>query len=145
MELQFLVLLIIPILLSGWYWLHFREYEPGAPGGRSNSSKLFFPFIESYRYYKSAAQKAAVDGTGAEKYLRKILAQAPQDSPADHEAAVIFQEFLAVMYAWSQQVDAHTGDKAQLDRASDTLEREIEQIANRCEQLGWRFKEGWRR
>jgi hypothetical protein len=144
MELQFLVLLIIPILLSGWYWLHFREYEPGAPGGRSDSTKLFFPFIESYRYYKSAAQKAASDGTGAETYIKKILAQAPQDSPAEHEAAYIFREFTAAMCAWSQHVDKHVGDDAQLKRASDILEREIEQIAHKCERLGWTFREEWR-
>jgi|GEM_PF-2050334 len=145
MELEYLVLLIIPILLCGWYWLHFREYEPGAPGGRSAASNLLFPFIESYRYYKTAAQKAAVDGTGAEQYIRKILAQAPQDSSADDEASLIFQEFTKAMCTWSQNFDKHLGDRAQLDRASDILEREIEQIAHKCERNGWTFREEWRR
>lgn len=145
MEIQFLVLLIIPILLSGWYWLHFREYEPGAPGGRSDASKLLFPFIESYRYYKSAAEKAASDGTGAERYIKKILAQAPQDSPAEHAAVYIFKEFTDVMCAWGQHLDKHLGDVGQLNRASDILEHEIEQIAKKCEQLGWRFNENWRK
>lgn len=141
MKIQYLSLLIIPILLVSWYWFHFRDYDSGNQGVRSTPSKLLFPYIESYGFYKNAALKAAAQGVGAEIYVKKILDKASANALGEDAASEIFREFITLMIAWSQEVDGNSRNIENISQASKKLDVEIEKIKRRCEALGWKFSE----
>lgn len=145
-QMETMILLsLIPISLFSWYWLFFRKYNPGAPGVIRSTRNLVFPFIETYLYYKTAALKSAVNGSGAEDYIQKVLNKVAQDLPENEESVVIFLKYLQAVTAWSKEVDRNFQDKEQLSQASKKLELEIDQLAPMCENLGWKFKNNWRK
>lgn len=138
------LLLIIPMSLFAWYWLFFRKFDPGAPGIRSSSRDLIFPFIEAYLYYKIAALKAATSGAGAEDYISRVLGQAASDLPDSGTAVDVFGKFFTAMTSWSKKVDKNLQDKKKLSAASKKLESDIDRLVPMCEELGWKFKSNWR-
>ncbi len=103
-----------------------------------------FPFIEAYSHYKTAALKAAIKGSGAENYILKVLGKAAQGLPGKEESTVIFHKYLQAMTSWSQEVDRNFQDKEKMSYAAEKLELEIDQLAPKCEKLGWKFKNNWR-
>jgi hypothetical protein len=139
-----ILLLLIPVSLFGWYWLFFRKFDPGTPQAKSSSLNQVFPFIEAYQYYKSAAVKSALNGSGAEDYINRVLGQAAQDLPENGDANVIFNKFLSIMTAWGKKVDKNLKDSKKLAQASKKLESDIDKIVPICEELGWKFKSNWR-
>lgn len=144
-QMEAIILLsLIPLSLFGWYWLFFLKYNPGAPSVIRSARNRVFPFIDTYLYYKTAALKSVVKGSGAEDYVQKVLTQVAQDFPENEESVVIFHKYLQAMTAWSQEVDRNFQDKEKLAQASKKLELEIDQLAPMCEKLGWKFKNNWR-
>ncbi len=144
-QMETIILLsLIPLSLFGWYWLFFRKYNPGAPSFSRSARDRVFPFIDTYLFYKTAALKSAVNGSGAEDYIQKVLSKAAQDFPENEESVVIFHKYLQAMIAWSQEVDRNFQDKEKLAQASKKLELEIDQLAPMCEKLGWKLKNNWR-
>jgi len=141
---ELLILFIIPMLLFAWYWLFFRKWDPGSPAYKNTPRDLVFPYIEAHKFYKAAALKAAIGGSGAEDYIKRVYSPAAQDLPKRDKAIVVFNKYVDVMTAWAKKVDRNLKYKKKLAQASQKLESEVDKLVPECEALGWRFRGNWR-
>ena len=67
-------------------------------------------------------------------------------SPFTVEAKNILLDYREAIIRWSSELSAYTQDenKARFAEASKALESSIDNLAEKCEKLGWEFKDDWR-
>ncbi len=99
--------------------------------------------VEDYQSDKALSLIDAINGGSALESVQLFVAPI-EGVPMDSTAKSIHDSFLNSMTTWGRTVDISLKSGLSLSIAAQVLERDIDSIAERCEEAGWKFKTGWR-
>lgn len=112
----------------------------------AKSKNIVCAFVEGYLDNKAFAVKDLAEGGSARESVDFYLTPLLNDFASDLDSKELFSSFLEAMITWGSSVDLAyaRSDSAAITNAAIVLESEMDQIAIRCENFGWKFEEGWR-
>ena len=99
--------------------------------------------VEGYQSTKALSLVDAINGGSALESVQLFVAPI-EGVPMDSTATSISDSFLKSMSTWGRTVDISLKSGLSLGIAAQVLEKDIDSLADRCEDAGWKFKTGWR-
>ena len=112
----------------------------------SKSINMVCAFVEGYLENKALALKDLAEGGSAQESVNYFFSPLLNEFDADLGSKELFKDYFDAMDTWGLSVDLAyaQSNKEAITNAAMALETEIDPIAIRCENFGWRFKNGWR-
>jgi hypothetical protein len=109
-------------------------------------SNLICAFVEGYLDDKGFALSSAAEGGSAEDWVIFSTGNLSSAIQENTQAEVIYNKYLQALTIWSRKIDKSIKlkNESQISIAAKELEIRIDEIAPMCENLGWKFKQGWR-
>lgn len=103
-------------------------------------------FVEGYLDYKAFALIDLAKGKSARDSIDYYLSPLLNEFNEDLYSKKLFNDLFEAMNTWGSSIDLAyaQSSKASITDAATELEEQMDSIAIRCENLGWRFKSGWR-
>ena len=104
-------------------------------------------FVEGYVDTKSLVLTSSP--AQAENYMQTLIPTPKNLSSTtalSDEESQILVDFRNAMVTWSASYAMYfaTGNKESFTQSEKNLESSIDQVAQKCENKGWKFKTGWR-
>jgi hypothetical protein len=110
------------------------------------SGNLACSSIEQYLADKALALKSAAEGGSAEDLIKTTVGGLSAGIDSDPVAKEIHDKYFDSMILWSQSVDRYVvlRNEDDLRNAASELEKTIDELVPMCEDIGWKFQQGWR-
>jgi hypothetical protein len=110
------------------------------------SKNIACAFVEGYLDNKAFALKDLAEGGSAQESVNYYLTPLLTELDLDLDSKELFSDFFEAMISWGSSVDLAyaQNDSAAITSAAIVLESEMDQVAIRCENFGWKFEKGWR-
>jgi hypothetical protein len=110
------------------------------------SGNLACSSVEQYLADKALALKSAAEGGSAEDLIKTTVGGLSAGIDSDPVAKEIHDKYFDSMILWSQSVDRYVvmRNEDDLRNAAGQLEKTIDQLVPMCENIGWKFQQGWR-
>ena len=110
------------------------------------SGNLACSSIEQYLADKALALKSAAEGGSAEDLIKTTVGGLSAGIDSDPVAKEIHNKYFDSMILWSQSVDRYVvlRNEDDLRNAASELEKTIDELVPMCEDIGWKFQQGWR-
>jgi hypothetical protein len=100
--------------------------------------------IEGYQSTKALSLVDAVNGGSASESVDLFITPMREGVLMDSTATSIFDSYASSMSTWGRTVDISLKSGMDFGFAAEVLEKNIDSLAARCEDAGWKFKAGWR-
>ena len=112
----------------------------------AGSKNLACVFVEGYLDNKAFAVKNLAEGGSAKESVNYYLTPLLTEFDSDLDSKELFSDFFEAMISWGSSVDLAyaQNNSAAITNAAIVLESEMDKIEIRCENFGWKFKNGWR-
>ncbi len=118
----------------------------GNSSSDAGSKNMVCAFVEGYLDNRTFALIALAEGGSAEENVDDLLGGLSGEFSTDLDSKALFDDFFEAMLSWGSSVDVAEAqnDSAAITNAAIELEAKMDRFEIKCQEFGWKFKEGWR-